>query len=238
MRILITGAGGNLGGKLRRFLKARHELVLLSRHARGDADICVADLSVWNEAWVCLFEQVDVVVHLAAIANPHASWATLVSPNVDMVLNIYGACLEKRVRRVVFASSNHVMSGYRGSDLPLFRSDTPPCPGNPYGASKLFGEHIGKSFSERHDISSINVRIGWNLRGLDNRATPESGEWERAVWLSDRDYCQLMDCCINASASLKWAVINGTSTNTGTPWDLTEARDLVGYVPKDNAFAF
>src|SRR5260370_152181 len=36
-RVLITGAAGNLGGKLRRHLLSSHELVLLDRVAHGDA---------------------------------------------------------------------------------------------------------------------------------------------------------------------------------------------------------
>ena len=64
----------------------------------------------------------------------------------------------------------------------------------------------------------------------------DTDAWSKPLWLSDRDYGQLMDCCIQAPATVRWAVINGVSGNTGTPWDLSEARELVGYSPVDNAF--
>lgn len=236
MRILITGAAGNLGGKLRHHLEGRYELVLLSRHSRGDEKIQEADLSLWQASWVRSFEKVDALVHLAANPDPNAPWRNLVKPNIDMLLNVYEAAVEHGVKRLVFASSNHVMSGYRGGAIPSLRSDTPPHPGNPYGATKLFGERIGKSFSERHGISSINVRIGWNQRGSKNIPTPSMGDWGRWMWLSDRDYCQLMECCIKAPEAPRWIIINGISNNAGSPWDLSEARRQVGYQPRDDAF--
>ncbi len=143
MRTLITGAGGNLGTKLRHYLSDEYELVLSSLHPRGDPSIQPADLSVWDENWVALFAGVDVVIHLAANPSPQAAWADLVSANVDMVLNVCEACVANDVGRLVFASSNHVMSGYQRKDVPLLRSDTPPCPGNPYGATKLFSVRTG-----------------------------------------------------------------------------------------------
>ena len=236
MRIAITGVGGNLGTKLRRHLQDRYELVLLSNTSGGGPAIHAFDLSAWNNAWVNLLANVDVVVHLAANPYPVASWTELIPANIDMVLNVYEACESMGVGRLIFASSNHVMSGYRKGSIPVLRSDTPPCPGNPYGATKLIGERIGKSFNERHGISSLNVRIGWNRREEDNRPGPEMGDWGRRMWLSDRDFCALMEGCIKAPASLRWAVINGVSNNSGSNWDLTEAREHVGYQPVDDAF--
>jgi NAD+ dependent glucose-6-phosphate dehydrogenase len=236
MRVLITGAGGNLGTKLAHYLNGRYDLLLLGGHIYGNDIAHGFDLSIWDRAWVDMFEKVDVTVHLAANSSPDAAWNELIPANIDMILNIYEACVARSVGRVIFASSNHVMSGYRNGECPLLRSDTPPNPGNPYGATKLVGERIGGSYSERHGISSINVRIGWNRGDRPNVPSPHMGDWERQMWLSDSDYCRLMECCITAPRSLKWAVINGVSNNTGRKWDLTEAKELVGYQPVDDAF--
>ncbi len=43
--VLITGAAGNLGAKLRRHLEGRYRLRLLDRDPRGDPDIVPADLA-------------------------------------------------------------------------------------------------------------------------------------------------------------------------------------------------
>ncbi len=237
MRVLITGAGGNLGSKLRRHLQGRYELVLTSLSKRARVEMHIADLTRWHNTWPALFRDIDVVVHLAANPQPAASWPELVAPNIDMVLNVCEACVAHGVGRVVFASSNHVMSGYRHTEMPpMFRSDTPPNPGNAYGATKLFAERIGKSYSERHGMSWIAVRIGMNSAKNDNRPGPEMDDWSRKMWLSDSDYCQLMERCIKARNVPPWIVINGVSNNTGMRWDLDDSRTLIGYQPQDNAF--
>ena len=93
MRVLITGAGGNLGTKLRRHLQDRYELVLTSRRKHPPTELHVADLTRWDDAWTALFRGVDVVVHLAANPHPAAVWSELAAPNIDMVLNVCEACV-------------------------------------------------------------------------------------------------------------------------------------------------
>jgi hypothetical protein len=54
------------------------------------------------------------------------------------------------------------------------------------------------------------------------------------MWLSNRDFCALMECCLLARGSLRFAVLNGMSANTGMRWDLDETTRLVGYRPQDD----
>ena len=54
------------------------------------------------------------------------------------------------------------------------------------------------------------------------------------MWLSNRDYCHLMDCCLQADAALRFAILHGMSANTGMRWDLETTRRLVGYQPRDD----
>ena len=56
------------------------------------------------------------------------------------------------------------------------------------------------------------------------------------MWLSNRDFCQVMERCIDADPSIRFAVIHAMSANTGMRWDLAASRQLVGYVPQDNVF--
>lgn len=79
-RILITGAAGNLGSKLRRHLESKpgYEFVLLDKSRADDAAIIVADLSSYAPSWTDRFSGVDTVVHLAAEASPWGAWSSLV----------------------------------------------------------------------------------------------------------------------------------------------------------------
>jgi uronate dehydrogenase len=246
--VLITGAAGNLGGKLRRHLDGRHDLRLLDRDPRGDPAITRADLGRWDPAWVSLFAGIDTVFHFAADPTSDVSWPDLVAPNLDAMIHAYEAAAQGGVRRFVFASSNHVMGGYKEGPPALITTELPPRPGTryvtggvpkdstPYGAAKLFGERLGKVYSEARGLSVIAVRIGWVWRG-DNMPAglpADREEWFLLMWLSDRDFCTLMDRCLDADPGLRFAVVNGMSANTGMRWDLSATERLLGYEPRDD----
>jgi uronate dehydrogenase len=247
--VLITGAAGNLGGKLRRHLEARYPLRLLDLDPRGDSAVTAADLSRLEERWLRMFDGADVVVHLAADPTAHQAWPNLVAPNLGGLINVFLTAARAGVKRVVYASSNHVMGGYKDRPEPhRLTTDLPPLPGarymvrgeardsSAYGSAKLFGEWLGKSLSAAHGLSVIAVRIGWVLPG-DNRPQdipPERDLWFRLMWLSNRDYCQLMEKCVTAEPTLRFAVVNGMSANTGMRWDIDHTRRTVGYEPQDD----
>ncbi len=247
--VLITGAAGNLGRKLRRHLDGRYPLRLLDIDPRGDPTIARADLSDRHEDWLGAMDKTNVVVHLAADPTAQQTWPRLVAPNVDALVNVFLAAAEAGVKRIVYASSNHVMGGFKDRPEPhLLTTELPPLPGahytvngerrdsTPYGSAKLFGERLGKCLSEAHGLSVIAVRLGWVLPG-DNRPQdipPERDAWFRLMWLSNRDYCQLMEKCITADDSIRFAVVNGMSANTGMRWDIEHTRRTVGYEPQDD----
>jgi NAD+ dependent glucose-6-phosphate dehydrogenase len=247
--VLITGAAGNLGGKLRRHLEGHYNLRLLDAEPGGDAAIVAADLALWEPRWVDLFDGVDVVVHLAADPTAQQTWPTLLGPNVDASVHVYQAAARAKVKRVVFASSNHVLGGYKDEPVPArLTTDLPPKPGaryvvdgqqrdsTAYAAAKLFGERLGKCYADIHALSSIAVRIGWVKPG-ENRPEDipaERGDWFRLMWLSNRDYCQLMEKCLTADPDLRFAVVNGMSANKGMRWDITYTKLMVGYEPQDD----
>src|SRR5215468_8860109 len=95
--VLITGAAGNLGAKLRRHLEGRYALRLLDIDPRGDRTILQADLSRRDKGWLEQFQGVDAVVHLAADPTAHQSWANLIGPNIDATINVLDAAVQAGV---------------------------------------------------------------------------------------------------------------------------------------------
>jgi uronate dehydrogenase len=247
--VLITGAAGTLGRKLRQHLAGRFALRLLDREPRGDAEIIAADLSAWREDWVRRFEGADTVFHFAANPEAYHPWPDLIAPNLDALINVYHAAAQYRVRRFIFASSNHVMGGYQDEPGVRITPELPPRPGlryvaagqqrnsTAYASAKLFGERLGKCYAESHGMEVIAVRIGWVWRGgpnLPENLPAERGPWFRLMWLSDRDFCHLMERCLLAELPEKFLIVNGMSANTGMPWDLGATCRILGYQPQDN----
>ena len=200
--VLITGAGGNLGSKLIAHLRVQgwcERIVALDRRlpalTGGEPEQVewvsgnLADLSNWN--WQDAFAGVDAVVHFAA-QNPYpdASW-TDACASFDMTLNMLAAAARAKARRVVFASSNHVMGQYK--DPPLaetlapggLTTILPPGPGTTwfngrsmvqgvaYATSKLMGERACLAEAQRSGgaLTSVCIRIGWCQPGENDPRT-------------------------------------------------------------------
>jgi NAD(P)-dependent dehydrogenase (short-subunit alcohol dehydrogenase family) len=236
--VLITGASGNIGRKLRASWEGVYDLVLIDRVADpDDNEVIVADLSEMDEGWLTHFHGVDTVVHLAANPDEFAPWEELEGPNLDVLANVLHASALAGVERLIFASSNHAMGGYRElGDMPI-TVDLPPKPDGPYGATKLMGERLGRSLARAFDITFIALRLGWIQSG-ENRPDTLPDDWARAMWLSNNDLIRLFDCAVEAELDDRlFVVANGMSNNRGMRWDLTPAAELLGYSPGDDAYA-
>jgi len=228
--LVITGANGNLGGKLARALGSSYRLRCLD--LVGTEGCTAADLADYQESWVELFRGAHTVLHFAAEPQPTATWARVHRANIVATANVLRACREQRVRRVIFASTNQVMGGYRFTD-DIVKTDMPPTPLNPYAVSKLFGEEAGRAFASETGISFIALRIG-NIQPGDNipHAGMGIGLWGQQMWLSNRDFIGGVTAAIRAP-EVPFAIVNLVSNNPGMRWDLTHTTWVLGFAPRD-----
>jgi len=250
--VLITGAQGNIGQKLQAHLQGRFTLKLLDKNAGGNADVIVVDLSRWNDRLVDLFRGVDAVVHLAADPNESRSWGEIIPPNFDALINVFAAATKANVPRLVFASSNHVMGGYKDAEGKgrWLTTDLDPKPGThfewtpgrlsdstPYAATKLFGERLGYCYTQSTSGVCIALRIGWVNAAGENRPEDlpaDAPTWFKRMWLSTRDMCQLVERAITVEQPPhSFHVVNGMSDNAGMVWDIDHTRQVLGYIPQD-----
>jgi NAD+ dependent glucose-6-phosphate dehydrogenase len=235
--VLVTGASGNIGRKLREAWEGRYEIIPIDRVvAPDDPEVIAAELADWDESWVELFDEADAVVHLAANPSEFSPWEDLYRPNMDALANVVLAAAQAGVERFVFASSNHAMGGYReaGCSGPI-SADLPPRPGNPYGATKLMGERLGRCVAAAYGMTFVALRIGWVQRG-ENQPETLTDAGDRSIWLSNRDLVQLFTRAIEADLEPgRFIVVNGLSRNLNTRWTLAEAEQALGYVPEDGA---
>ena len=204
---------------------------IANKPATVDLGITVvfADLAEPNETWDRWFDGVDVVLHLAADMRPVASWESVIANNIDLSLNVLAAAERHGVGRVVFASSNWILGGYR------FRSEqlapaTPPKPVNAYGVSKLVVERAGAALARR-GTDFLALRIGWCQPGENRPGSHMAyGRWGQQMWLSNEDWRQAVQLACTAPFE-GFAVVNVVSDNRGSRWDLTDTDRLLGYRP-------
>lgn len=152
MRILITGADGQLGRELRRTLHEHDILATDLRPGLVAMDICDYDstLSTISEF------RPDLVIHAAAHTNvdgcerdPDSAYAV----NALGTQNVALACLRNGAA-MLYVSTDYVFDGEKGS--PYLEFD-PTNPVSAYGRSKLAGEESVTSLLQRYYI----VRTAW-----------------------------------------------------------------------------
>ncbi len=148
MRIAITGGRGQLGRALARVLHPEHSLVLL--------DLPECDITRRDEIDNIASFLPDVVIHAAAMTdvdgcarNPLEAYRV----NALGTQNIALAC-QRANAAMLYISTNEVFDGTK--DSPYLEFD-PPHAINPYGASKLAGEHIVQMLLDHAYI----VRTAW-----------------------------------------------------------------------------
>lgn len=233
--VLITGAGGHLGGKLFDHLAAdgRFEVSGLDLRPGDKPDIHQADLGR-SGPWTEHLKGVRTLVHLAADREPAATWTSAIRNNMDATHRLYHHAAEAGVERIVFASSNWLQGGRRFGTERL-TPDLEPFPVNAYGVSKLFGERLGAHYAELHGMSVICLRIGWTQWTHGNRPGPhmDMARWGQEMWLSDRDYFQGLTAAITAEG-VGFAILNLMSDNVGMRWDIETTKRVIGYAPQDS----
>lgn len=231
--ILVTGANGRVGSALRPFLQPRYRLRLHTLHEPIapllPTEECVhADIEDFAAA-LPIVQGVDTVVHLAAEPHSQATWDAVRGPNIEGAYNVFEAARQAGVRRIIFASTNHVMGMYDREEAWPIHPDQPVRPDGYYGVSKAFGEALGRYYADAFGISVICLRIGWVLDEPFN-------EQGLRMWLSPRDLGQLIERSIETPQ--QFGIYYGVSNNTRCKWDVKNARRELGFAPVDDSETF
>ncbi len=229
MRILLTGAAGHIAQRLRRLLPPLYELVLTDLRPpadlRADETFIAADLADAS-AIEGAVAGVDGILHFGG-QSVEAPWETILTSNIIGTYNLFEAARKQRVRRLVFASTNHVVGFYpRGQKI---GPDVLPLPDSRYGVSKAFGEALGALYAYKHGMSVLCIRIGHVMdRPVDERRL--------AIWQKPEDLVSLIRIGLERDG-LVYDVVYGMSDNARSWWDNSRASDL-GYKPEGQSEMF
>ena len=118
-RLLLTGAAGGLGKVLRPRLAPLANKLRLSDVANlgdvgPDEELVHCDLGDFD-AMLALLDGVDSVVHLGGM-SVDGPFEPILNANIRGVYNLYEAARIKGTRRILFASSNHVVGFHKQSE--------------------------------------------------------------------------------------------------------------------------
>lgn len=229
-RLLLTGAAGRLGRELRTRLKPHCHTLRLNDIANLGAAAPGEELDSTalddRRAVYALLKDVDAVVHFGG-ASTEGAFESLLPANFVGVFNLYEAARQHKVKRIVFASSNHVTGFYPQHEV--ITAARPVRPDSYYAVSKAFGENLARFYFDRYGIETVCLRIGSSFAEPKDRR-------RLAIWLSFDDLERLVVASLKAPV-VGHSVIYGMSNNAGRWWDNTAAAHL-GFVPKDSSEPF
>ena len=226
-RVLMSGAAGDIGGRLRKLLKPLYPELRLS-DIRKPADLeageafVSADLSHLAEAEAAV-EGIEGIIHLGGVSR-EAAWDPILSANIIGCYNLFEAARRKGVARVVFASSNHAVGFYpRHTHIGV---DVTVRPDSRYGVSKAFGEALGALYADKYGLRVLCLRIG-------NVGSAPIDKRRLSIWVQPEDLAQL--CRIGLEhPDLRYEIFYGASFNERTWWDNSRAYAF-GYRPTGRA---
>jgi uronate dehydrogenase len=223
-KILITGASGDVGSRLRTLLKPVYSELVLSDlrpppDLGSDESFIAADLSRFDEVRAAV-EGVHGIVHLGG-HSVEGPWETILNANIVGAYHLYEAARQAGVKRIVFASSNHAVGFYPRRQT--IGTDVTALPDTRYGLSKAFGEGLAALYAYKHGLGTLAIRIG-NVgdRPLDERRL--------AIWLKPEDLVALIRIGLE-KPDLLFEVVYGMSDNARAWWDNSRAEAL-GYRPE------
>ncbi|HEX3858412.1 MAG TPA: NAD(P)-dependent oxidoreductase [Pseudolabrys sp.] len=226
-KILVTGAAGGIGTRMRKLLPALYPSIRWSDIRTPDdlqpgEEFVAADLSDYA-AVEKLTAGIDGIVHFGgySIEGP---WDTILSANIVGCRNIYEAAYRNGVKRVVFASSNHAVGFYpRKRKIGV---DVTTRPDSRYGVSKVFGEAMGALYADKHGLRVTCLRIG-------NFGDVPLDERRLAIWLKPDDLVQLIQIGLE-HPDITFEIFYGASNNAAAWWDNSNAVKF-GYRPTGKA---
>lgn len=150
MKILVTGASGQLGYDVERELERRG----IEHLGTSSRELDITDREAVERLMTAY--RPDAAIHCAAYTKvdlaedePERCWAV----NADGTRNLAAACREIGAK-MLYISTDYV---FPGTGEQLRRTDDPVSPVNTYGRSKLAGELAVQSLLEKYFI----VRISW-----------------------------------------------------------------------------
>ncbi len=170
---LVTGAAGFIGSHLCEVLLARGHRVtgidaFIPYYPRVLKEVNLTTLHL-AEDWTFyeldlrtapldqLLENVDVVIHLAAMAGLVRSWSDFdlyVSCNLNATQRLLEATRAHQVRHFILGSTSSVYGLVATGN-----EDSPLAPSSPYGVTKLAAEHLCRAYAANFNLPVTILRF-------------------------------------------------------------------------------
>lgn len=224
LRVLITGAAGNIGNILVRGMKNRHEIHGLDRIPMTDlnGNGTVGDIADFDTVLKAT-KGMDAVIHLA---GGQYEWENCLN-NIDGTYKLLEAARQNGVRRIAFASRAGVLPAEAYPRSQKRTINMIPLPNSFYSLTKVFGESLGWMYHASYGMEFIAVRIG--------NCHPDRPGVEHPHQLSHGDAVRVFEQAVTYPWA-KFELVFGVSDSNWPLYDISHGRQAIGYNPLDKSF--
>jgi uronate dehydrogenase len=229
-RLLLTGAGGGLGLMLRERIKPWADVIRLTdvkeiAPAGPAEEVVQCDLGD-RQGVLDLLEGVDAVLHFGGVSVEDA-FEAIMNANILGLHHLYEGVHKRGIRRVIYASSSHVVGYYPTTRV--IDASAPLRPDGMYGVSKCFGEALSRYYYDRFGVETVCLRIGSSFDAPRNARM-------MTTFLAYDDLVELIRCAL-FTPRVGHTISYGVSDNPVRWWDNREAAHL-GFQPKRSSREF
>jgi uronate dehydrogenase len=213
-KIIITGSEGSLGTILKNGLK---NLSPLCVDTAPDADINLDLIKDYSD-FLKVVDAGSIIVHLAWDMAEDFPDEHISPGNKSMAENVYKAAASRGSRRVIMASSVHA-NDYSRVKAGNYISPWSECfPDSPYGASKVYIEHLGRYYAKKYGLEVVCLRLG-GVNNANEIRYKEDPLYD-IVLLYKEDFVDLVRAAIDANEIPdKFSIIYGVSNVPGRVHD-------------------
>ncbi len=184
MRVIVTGGAGFIGSNLVEFLlKKKYKIIVIDNLSTGNKDnikefknkikFVKADISSLGK-WQKLFKNIDIVFHLASLADIVPSIQKPLDyykSNVTGTINVINLCREYKIKKFLYAASSScygIPKTFPTSENEILS------PQYPYALSKRLGEEIILHWGKVYKINVTSLRL-FNVYGPKSRTSGTYG---------------------------------------------------------------
>jgi len=162
--ILVTGAAGLIGNKVRQILEERGERVIAIDRVAGSGTfglVTECDLGDVHRLHELARDGIEGVIHCGAYSGPMVARDnpySMVQVNIVGTANMLEVARVHGARRFVYCSSTSAYGPTPPAPVP---EDVALHPSTVYGASKAAGEQLVSTYASQYGLNGTSLRLSW-----------------------------------------------------------------------------
>lgn len=227
-KVVLVGGNGVIGHVLKEGLENEYEyeIYIMDKNIEKPSKHQIqVDATDYTDLVSKIPRDADVLINLLRIDVPgDLVDITKMNQAVDIHFkasyHLLNAAVELKIKKVIYSSSNHTtdyyeIDGYSTLNREINTDDYPYSRGL-YGVLKLASENMGFAFSQKHDLSVINIRIGTVTK--NEKSDLLKDDRLKRTLLTHQDTVNLYKCAIESD--IPYGTYYGVSDNQDKPWSM------------------